>query len=225
MPGRKKLEPRQIQQVALDLVDRDGLHALTMRSLAHELGTGTMTLYGYVADRAALDALVVAAVLDEARPEPANVDAKGGAGADGEEWRAQTAALALAAWRAICAHPNAIPLILTVRLSAGPALTHGEALVAALAGSGLQGAGLLAAFRAVHGFIVGQAQVQAADLRLAVEKGAPDAAVSSALALDRAQFPHLREIAAAAAQTSPEAQFRAGLRIVLDGVAAAASVG
>ena len=69
MPGRKKLEPRQIQQVALDLVDRDGLHALTMRSLAHELGTGTMTLYGYVADRAALDALVVAAVLDEARPD------------------------------------------------------------------------------------------------------------------------------------------------------------
>ncbi|MFC3227586.1 TetR/AcrR family transcriptional regulator C-terminal domain-containing protein [Marinibaculum pumilum] len=224
MPGRRKLQRRQIQQAALDLVDRDGLHALSMRSLARELGTGTMTLYGYVADRAALDALVVAAVLDEAGPMPADDAMPGGEAAEDAEWRARAAVLALAAWRAICAHPNAIPLILTVRLSSGPALAHGEALLAALAGSGLRGEGLLAAFRAVNGFIVGQAQVQTADLRIAVEKGAPDAAIASAMSLDLAQFPHLREIAAAAAQTTPEAQFRAGLRLVLDGVAAAASV-
>src|SRR3954466_4577198 len=36
-----------IARAALDLVDREGLDALSMRRLAGELGMGTMTLYGY----------------------------------------------------------------------------------------------------------------------------------------------------------------------------------
>jgi AcrR family transcriptional regulator len=44
-----------IRSEALRLVDRDGLAALNMRSLATALGTGPMTLYNYVRDREGLE--------------------------------------------------------------------------------------------------------------------------------------------------------------------------
>lgn len=42
---------QRILQAALELLDRDGVDALTMRNLAREVGTSPMSLYGHVADR------------------------------------------------------------------------------------------------------------------------------------------------------------------------------
>jgi AcrR family transcriptional regulator len=47
-PARRSLDLEQIASAALELVDRDGVTALTIRRLAEELGVGAMTLYGYV---------------------------------------------------------------------------------------------------------------------------------------------------------------------------------
>jgi AcrR family transcriptional regulator len=49
--ARGALTREQILSAALDLVDREGLEALTMRSLADALGCGTMTLYSHVDGR------------------------------------------------------------------------------------------------------------------------------------------------------------------------------
>ena len=43
----KTLNRDLIADTALDIVDREGVEALSMRRLAGELGVGTMTLYGY----------------------------------------------------------------------------------------------------------------------------------------------------------------------------------
>src|SRR4051795_7522907 len=60
-PGRYSRE--QIAQAALELVDQEGVEALTMQRLAQRLGAGTMTLYGYFRGRDdLLDAVVDAAV-------------------------------------------------------------------------------------------------------------------------------------------------------------------
>src|SRR3984893_14601325 len=50
---------------ALQLIDREGLGALSMRNLATELGTGTTTLYRHVAGKDEVLVLVADAVLEE----------------------------------------------------------------------------------------------------------------------------------------------------------------
>jgi AcrR family transcriptional regulator len=53
------LSREEIADAALIMVDKRGIETLTMRALAAELGVGTMTLYGYFADkRELLDAAI-----------------------------------------------------------------------------------------------------------------------------------------------------------------------
>ena len=70
------LTREQIVTAAMELVDRDGLQALSMRKLAAELGVGTMSLYYHVPDKSALYDLILDAGLREVdlsarRPERA----------------------------------------------------------------------------------------------------------------------------------------------------------
>jgi AcrR family transcriptional regulator len=100
-----KYTREQLQAAALAIVDAQGLAGLSMRSLAAALGTGPMTLYNHVADRADLEVLVAEAVL-AAAPGRRSRRRRG--------WRAEVLRVATAMW-APCAHPHAIPLILTRR--------------------------------------------------------------------------------------------------------------
>jgi AcrR family transcriptional regulator len=52
---------------ALDIVDREGLDALTMRTVAHALGTGPASLYAHVGSKEQLIELVVERVIGEVR--------------------------------------------------------------------------------------------------------------------------------------------------------------
>ncbi len=55
----------EIARAALEMLDEEGLDALSMRRLADRLGVGTMTLYGYFRSKQELlDAAVAAAVED-----------------------------------------------------------------------------------------------------------------------------------------------------------------
>jgi AcrR family transcriptional regulator len=195
----------QLQQAALELVDSQGVAALSMRTLAGALGTGPMTIYNYVRDRGELDALVVEAVLANARwPAPS------------DDWRHDVRAMVQAAWDAIAAHPHAVPLILSRRTLHEGTLVPAEALLEALSRSGRSGPALLAAFRAVLGFATGLALV-----RLARQPTDEDPDIARVQALDAARFPRLREIAGAAARVGPDYELRAGLDIILAGLSPA----
>lgn len=206
MPAPARFTRAQLQQAALDLVDSQGVAALSMRTLAGALGTGPMTIYNYVRDREALDALVVEAVLADARWPDAT-----------EDWRHDVRAIVQAIWRAIGAHPHAVPLVLSRRILHDGTLQPAEALLEALARSGRSGSALLAAFRAVLGFVTGLAQV-----RLARQPADNDPDIARAQALDPARFPRLIEIADAAARVGPDYELRAGLDIILAGLSPAA---
>ena len=63
--ARAPLGREEIARAALEMLDEEGLDALSMRRLADRLGVGTMTLYGYVRSKhELLDAAVEAAVED-----------------------------------------------------------------------------------------------------------------------------------------------------------------
>jgi AcrR family transcriptional regulator len=206
-----KFSRDQLQKAALALVDEHGLAGLSMRSLAAAVGTGAMTLYNHVADRAELDALVIDAAMSEARwKRPASYD----------DWRDEVRAVATAIWRAVRAHPHVVPLILT-RRSRSPALAESsEALLHGLARSGRSGAELLVAFRTVSGFIAGLAQVELAG-PLSVQAGEKPAEVIDRFrALPADRFPHLIEIANAAVRSNAKREFKLGLELVIAGLSA-----
>lgn len=179
-----------------------------MRALASELGTGAMTIYNYVSQREELEALVVEAVIGEARWSP-----------EGDlPWDEELEAIAVGLWHCIRAHPHVIPLILT-RRSRSPAIFEvTEALLRALARSGRTGDRLLVAFRAVSALIMGAAQAELAG-PLSLQAGASASeTIARFQALPADRFPHLIEIATAASASDAETEFRAGLAILVDGL-------
>src|SRR5208337_4377183 len=57
------LERERIVQTALELVDRDGLDALSMRRLGAELGVDPMAIYYHIPNKQALLEAIVEAVM------------------------------------------------------------------------------------------------------------------------------------------------------------------
>lgn len=64
-PRQRTLSQAAIVAAALDIVDREGLDALTMRTVAHALGTGPASLYAHVASKEQLIELLVERVIGE----------------------------------------------------------------------------------------------------------------------------------------------------------------
>jgi len=64
--GRPAMPLDRILAAALELVDEHGADALSMRSLAQRLGSGTATLYRHFANRSELVAMMVDRMLGEA---------------------------------------------------------------------------------------------------------------------------------------------------------------
>lgn len=61
-PSAERLSVDRIVEVAVEQMREHGYDAVTMRSIARELGTGPASLYAHVANRAGLDQLVVGRV-------------------------------------------------------------------------------------------------------------------------------------------------------------------
>jgi AcrR family transcriptional regulator len=205
---RARFTKDEIASAALVIVDESGLSALSMRSLAAALGTGPMTMYNYVADKAGLEELVVAAVVADVDVPPPTPD-----------WRHDVHAIATAMWHGVRAHPAAIPLVLTRRMSSPTGFAIADGLVGALGRAGLADGDRLSAFHAVLGFVVGAAQAElAGPLTRGRSTDAQEAAARiGAVAGER--FPHVEALSKVAMQTSVEDDFDGGLRMLLDGIA------
>ncbi|HEY0578672.1 MAG TPA: TetR/AcrR family transcriptional regulator C-terminal domain-containing protein [Pseudonocardia sp.] len=211
MPAPRKFTHEQLRDAALAIVDEQGLDALTMRALAARLGTGAMTIYNYVDRRDGLDGLVTSGVWASA---PLWAERH-------PDWRDDLREVASGLWRAVRAHPNAIPLLLTRRTQDWTTLDQAEALLEALRRGGFRGFALLAAFRAVSGFVAGFAQAELAG-PLSLTKEDNFAAVLARMrALPIGRYPGLREVAEAAAATSPTAEFTEALDLVIAGLSSA----
>lgn len=198
---RARFTLEQVQRAAVEIVDADGLGALTMRSLAAALHTGPMTLYNYVRDREQLEELVADAVIASVDlPPPAT------------EWKVEVRAVAIAMWESVRHHPNALPLVLTRRTVSASSYPVAERLVTALGAAQLAEPDLLAAFRAVLALVVGSAQAELADHSVAQRVGdlAGDA------------HPRLQALSHASRRSSPRSDFERGLDFVIVGIAARA---
>jgi AcrR family transcriptional regulator len=202
----------EIQTAALQIVDRDGLAGLSMRTLAAALGTGAMTLYNYVRDRDQLEELVAEAVI-------ASVELPD----TGGDWVGDVRAIATAMWQGVRAHPNAIPLVLTRRTVSPSSYAAAERLVEALSRGNLDDTALLGAFRAVLSLVMGSAQVELAGPLAGAgrdEQQRHVAAQIGALASDRHR--RLAALAEVSQRSSATADFELALDLLLVGIRASA---
>ncbi|MCF6508396.1 TetR family transcriptional regulator [Blastococcus sp. MG754426] len=106
--ARSALTRRRVLQAAVDLADREGLPALTMRRLAQDLDVEAMSLYHHVANKEAVLDGVVEVVVGEI------VGAVAGVGPDAAvDWRGALRARILTARRVLLRHPWAPAVIET----------------------------------------------------------------------------------------------------------------
>ncbi|MFF9210652.1 MULTISPECIES: TetR/AcrR family transcriptional regulator [unclassified Streptomyces] len=238
-----RLSRERVLATALELVDREGLSALSMRRLGAELGVEAMALYRYAEGKdALLDGLVEAmhlelhARLDADRPDADEPDADGesadGTGAaeaadthtddtDADDWRAGLHRFARTLYDVCLDHPHAVPL-LTTRLLAVPmarrplpVLRSHERVLALLEKAGLEESTTAAAFEAVLGWLLGYVSVE---LRPMVDNpDEPDPAFRLGLhRLPSQELPTLRRLAPAVAERGGPEGLATGLDALLD---------
>jgi AcrR family transcriptional regulator len=205
---RARFKVADIATHALEIVDRDGLGGLSMRTLAAALGTGPMTLYNYVKDRGQLEELLAAAVISDVElPEPS------------QDWLEDVRASATAIWQALRRHPNVVPLVLTRRTVSPSSYAPAERLVEGLARGGLDGIDLLAAFRAVLGLVMGSAQAELAGPLAAPDRDAEQVAVAAQIGrLASTEHPRLAALAQTSQQSNAVADFDQALDLLLAGI-------
>jgi TetR/AcrR family tetracycline transcriptional repressor len=134
-----------ILDAALQLIDQDGLEALSMRRLGARLGVEGMALYRHVESKAALlDGLVERLLL------LLDVDVD-----ESAEWTAILVEVAAAYRRLAIAHPRAFPLLTTRPPATTAALVRAEPVLAALARAGFGPAERIVATQTFFTFLNG----------------------------------------------------------------------
>jgi AcrR family transcriptional regulator len=211
----------QVLAAALQIIDENGVEALTMRRLGQALGRNPMGIYRHAADKDALLDLVVEHVVAElVVPHEA---ARDGDGEDHVDWETALRRTAHAFRGIALAHPNVVPLLVN-RSITGPlalrplgTLRPLEELLEVFMSAGFDQHGALHAARLFVGFLYGhiqdelQEQVNDPDetddlLRLGLHR------------LPITQFPRLRSLATVLATYDGAAELDEGLAIVIAGL-------
>jgi AcrR family transcriptional regulator len=201
MPRPRSLTPADITAVALQVIDRDGLAALSMRTVATELGAGTMSLYRYVKDREALERMVVDQVLATVETDLA----------PRTPWNRQITQLAERMRNAVGAHPSIVPLLMLHRHASREVKRCAEAFLRALTEGGFAGEQGVIALRTLVSYLNGALQAQ--------HLGPLDGAGTEAMAeLSVDEYPLLSATASAARRLGPDKEFLGGIAIVLQGL-------
>ena len=146
-PGARR--PRhtreQIAAVALEIADREGIEAVSMRRVAMELGAGTMTLYHYVRNKDELIDLMDDAIMGQVLVPEGELPSN---------WREALAELAKRSRDALVRHPWALEGLRGAR--GGPnGMRHFEQTLAAVAALDIELADKLELVCAVDDYVFG----------------------------------------------------------------------
>jgi AcrR family transcriptional regulator len=125
---RRQLSQEAVIDAAIELLDQEGMDAVSMRRVAQVLGTGAASLYQHVGGKDELLMLmfdrIAAAVPPPPAPEP-------------ERWEEQLREAMFSVWRAMMAHPG-IAAVAIGSIPSGPsALAYTEGVLAILRAGGL----------------------------------------------------------------------------------------
>lgn len=201
--GRPALPLDRILGTALELVDEEGAEALSMRSLAQRLGSGTATLYRHFANRAELVAMVVDRMLGEVAV--ANV----------RPWNQACITFAHSMFEALGRHGNAASLLIG-HVPMGPnAMAQREFVLSVLLDAGFSVESAAHAYATLSRYILGFAMQVSSST---VTEQSDAAAAEGFGRLDPASYP--ATVAVAEHLPVPLAEeFSFGLQLLIAGLA------
>ena len=201
--SRAPLTRERLLSVAVDLADRHGSEALSMRKLSKELGVDVMLLYRHVANKDdLLDGMVDVVFGEIGLPE------------SGVDWRTAMRQQAVSARAALSRHRWAIGLMES-RSRPGPAtLRHHDAVLGSLreGGFSIEAAGhaysILDSY--IYGFTLNERSLP---LDASTEVGDVGASIAGGIPL--AAYPHLAEFMGQRGYSYGD-EFELGLDLILD---------
>ncbi|MEZ5079466.1 MAG: TetR/AcrR family transcriptional regulator [Thermoleophilia bacterium] len=210
--SRTRLSRDRVIAGAVDLADRIGVDALTIRRLADHLGVKPMSIYHHVASKEEIIDGMVDVVFAEIDLPSADAD-----------WRTAIRSRCVSARAALVRHPWAPPLM-DSRTNPGPAsLRQHDAVIGCLLGGGLSFALAAHAYAILDSFVYGFT-LQQASMPATGGEDLASLATDIVEALPRDEYPNFAAfVANVALQPGYEfaASFEFGLELILDGLEAA----
>ena len=209
---KRSLSVLNIVDRAIALADAGGLDAVSMRSVAAELGVGTMTLYRYVPTKAELLDLMLDRVY-----QPATEPVPG-------DWRAGLDQMGRELWRLYTTH-TWVPQVDQARPVLGPECRRAlDSVMGSLGGSGLTDQEKVAATVTIESFVTSLARtansVASAEERTAITHEEFWSSQEPALvaAMESGQYADMADLSEDVFDASMEATFEFGLQRILDGI-------
>lgn len=215
-PARERLSADRIVEVALAQMKERGYEAVSMRSVARELGTGAASLYAHVANRNELDALVlerVASRVDVPDPDP-------------ERWQEQLREVMVGMLALFDEHPGVARASLGI-VPTSPRILRTSDRLLALLRAGRVPDQLAAWFLDLMALYISSVAVERDVWRnrgaLSDDHDEHQEAVHQFFRdLPDDEFPVLASMAAAMAAGGPDERFEFGMDVLIAGVAALA---
>jgi AcrR family transcriptional regulator len=205
---RTRLSRARILAAALDLVDLDGLEALTMRRLADQLKVDPMSLYNHVDGKDALLDGLAEALWAEVKPTESATG-----------WKETLRSLATALRQLAHSHPHAYGLLFGRGFLPGPSLLPIDAALRVLEGAGLNREQAAEMIRTLMSYAVGYAMLELSAPPPSGESRL-EQIVSLARALPQDTPVHLVEVARLICDCDMDYQFKLGLDLILTGLEA-----
>jgi AcrR family transcriptional regulator len=205
-----------VVRAAIELIDEQGVAALSMRRLGRRLGVEAMSLYAHVDSRDSLLDSVIDAIVDELFDDP---DTKL---MDTDRWQDYLVRVARGVRRSALAHPKVFPVLATKPPEAPwlrpplRSLTWVDSFLASLRAQGFDDDAAVYAYRAFTSFLLGHLLLEVA--ALGVQTGplpadsAPDAQRADASLQD---YPELRRLRPKLARNSAATEFEESLENLL----------
>jgi AcrR family transcriptional regulator len=202
---RVTLSRDRIVRAAVELIEREGADALSMRALAADLGVAVMSLYNHVPNKAALlDGVAERIMGGMSVADDPNA-----------HWTERGRALVRAFRKVAHDHPRCVTIVLTRKIDAPSGLRPVERALAIADDAGFDGETSVRIMRALLAYALG-AQMREVGAAKMLDYLPEDSAARHLGELDAAEFPHVIALWQSLLRHDPETDFEFGLDLLIN---------
>ncbi|MGI5164566.1 TetR/AcrR family transcriptional regulator [Spirillospora sp. CA-253888] len=201
--ARPALTRERIIRAAIDLIEREGAEALSMRRVAAALEVAVMSLYNHVPNKAALLEGVAEHVVS-------GMDFDGD---PAEDWRDRARALVRAFRKVAHDYPRCMTIVLTHKVDFPVGLRPAERALALAEVAGFDGETAVRIMRALMAYALGAQMREIGAMKTLDNLSAQPAETFAGL--DAREFPHVVAMAAHLVRHDPETDFEFGLDLLI----------
>ncbi|HEV2782497.1 MAG TPA: TetR/AcrR family transcriptional regulator C-terminal domain-containing protein [Actinophytocola sp.] len=198
------LSRNRIVRTAIELIERDGVNAVSMRRLAAELGTGAMSLYNHVPHKAALLDAVAEHILAEL---------EFAADSDIPDWREAARSMARTFRDIAHRYPRSVMVVVSRQPNSAAGLRPVELALGIARAAGFDGPAAVRVMRAVVNYVLGCLVHEASQTE--AQWASEDRPLVTTAELDAAGLVNVRELLPALAEHDSEADFEFGLDLLI----------